>query len=48
LIDAVFLVARPRSKRFQTTVRREAARLATQGYELTLTGPWPAYSFIGE
>ena len=48
LIDAVFLVPRSRSKKFQTKVRREAARLRAEGYEVTLTGPWPAYSFMNE
>lgn len=48
LVDAVFLVPRSRSKKFQTTAGREAARLAPDGYELTLTGPWPAYSFMNE
>jgi Gas vesicle synthesis protein GvpL/GvpF len=48
LIDAVFLVPRSRSKKFQAKARREAARLRSQGYELTLTGPWPAYSFMDE
>jgi hypothetical protein len=33
---------------FKRTVRRRAAELAGHGYRLTLTGPWPAYHFVGE
>jgi hypothetical protein len=27
-------------------VRRQAERLAPQGYRVVLTGPWPAYNFV--
>lgn len=48
LLDAAFLLARGRTKPFQKAVRAEAKKLASLGYELTLTGPWPAYNFVGE
>ena len=28
--------------------RREQRELARHGYELTVTGPWPPYSFVQE
>lgn len=48
LLDAAFLLPRRKAKSFQTAVRVEAKRLSAMGYELTLTGPWPAYNFVGE
>jgi gas vesicle protein GvpL/GvpF len=48
LLDAAFLVPRARSRSFETLVAREARALAGQGYLLTLTGPWPPYSFVQE
>ncbi len=48
LLDAAFLVSRQRAKRFQTTVAREARRLSTLAYRVTLSGPWPPYSFMQE
>jgi hypothetical protein len=46
LLDAAFLVPRSRAKAFQSLVAREAKSLARHGYGLTLTGPWPPYSFV--
>jgi hypothetical protein len=46
LLDAAFLVARARAARFRRTVARQAKALAGDGYRVTLTGPWPAYSFV--
>jgi hypothetical protein len=46
LLDAAFLVPRSRAKAFQALVAREARRLAGRGYGLTLSGPWPPYSFV--
>ncbi len=47
VLDAAFLV--PRSK--QPAFERECARLASSaggaGCELVLSGPWPAYHFVG-
>jgi gas vesicle protein GvpL/GvpF len=48
LLDAAFLVPRPRSRAFTAMVRRERRALARRGYQLTLTGPWPPYSFIDD
>jgi hypothetical protein len=46
LLDAAFLVPRGRTASFRRHVRREARGLARLGYGLTLTGPWPPYSFV--
>jgi hypothetical protein len=48
LLDAAFLVPRRRARSFQSLAAREARSLARLGYGLTLTGPWPPYSFVGE
>ena len=48
LLDGAFLVARSAAARFRAAAGREARALAKDGYELTLTGPWPAYSFMQE
>lgn len=47
LLDAVFLLPRTELKRFQKTVGTTAEGLAERGFHVALTGPWPAYSFIG-
>jgi Gas vesicle synthesis protein GvpL/GvpF len=46
LLDAAFLVPRGRAASFRSLVAREAKALARQGYGLTVTGPWPPYSFV--
>jgi hypothetical protein len=46
LLDAAFLVPRSRTTRFRAAVAREARALAPDGYGLTLSGPWPPYSFM--
>jgi hypothetical protein len=46
LLDAAFLVRASRSARFRSLVAREARTLDREGYRVTLSGPWPAYSFI--
>jgi hypothetical protein len=48
LLDAVFLVPGTRTAKFKSTVATHAKELADEGYHVTLTGPWPAYSFIEE
>jgi hypothetical protein len=48
LLDAAFLLPRKRIRTFQSAVRAEAKKLAPLGYQLTLTGPWPPYNFVGE
>jgi len=46
LLDAAFLVPRTKMKAFQAAVRTETRKLAGRDYQLTLTGPWPAYTFV--
>jgi hypothetical protein len=46
LLDSVFLVTEKRVEKFKSTVAASAKELAKEGYHVTLTGPWPAYSFI--
>ena len=48
LLDAAFLVRRSQAKPFQAAARKAAARLERDGYELTLSGPWPPYNFVAE
>jgi hypothetical protein len=47
LLDAAFLVSTGRRTRFRTAAARLAAACSDAGAELTLTGPWPAYNFVG-
>jgi hypothetical protein len=46
LLDAAFLVPHGRSRRFTATIARETKALAAPGYHVTMSGPWPPYSFI--
>jgi len=46
LLDAAFLVPRAKARSFRTVVAREARALSKQGYGVTLTGPWPPYTFV--
>lgn len=46
LLDAAFLVGRRKSARFRQKVARRARELAPQGYRVSLSGPWPPYSFM--
>jgi hypothetical protein len=46
LLDAAFLVPVRGATRFKSAVRRVTRDAGKQGYDLTLTGPWPAYSFV--
>jgi hypothetical protein len=48
LLDAAFLVRTAGAPRFRTAVKAVARRLEPRGCEVTLSGPWPAYSFIAE
>lgn len=48
LLDAAFLVPKTRSARFAKLATREARDLARHGYRMTVSGPWPPYSFIEE
>jgi Gas vesicle synthesis protein GvpL/GvpF len=46
LLDAAFLVPRTQASRFRKSAAREAKMLARLGYDLTLSGPWPPYTFV--
>ena len=46
LLDAAFLVPRARAAAFKALAARESRSLARQGYGLTVTGPWPPYTFV--
>jgi hypothetical protein len=46
LLDAAFLVPRARAATFKASAVRESKMLARQGYGLSLTGPWPPYTFV--
>jgi hypothetical protein len=46
-LDAVFLVPRTSVKKIKDTVAASADDLVADGFDILLTGPWPAYSFIG-
>jgi Gas vesicle synthesis protein GvpL/GvpF len=46
LLDAAFLVPRTRARRFGATVASQAKTLTREGYGVTLSGPWPPYSFM--
>lgn len=46
LLDAVFLVPRTRAASFRTVAGRQARRLKPEGYLISVTGPWPPYSFV--
>jgi hypothetical protein len=46
LLDAAFLVPRARAAVFKTLVARESKALARQGYGVTVSGPWPPYTFV--
>ena len=47
ILDVVLLVAAGRRARLLRTIARLTARLAREGYAVTVTGPWPPYHFIG-
>ena len=46
LLDAAFLVPVRRRARFQTTVKEAARNVTRHGGQLTVSGPWPAYTFV--
>jgi hypothetical protein len=46
LLDAAYLVPRRSEKRFREQVRTMARPLLACGCRVTVTGPWPAYSFV--
>lgn len=46
LLDAAYLVPRRSEQRFRDQVRTMARPLLACGCRVTVTGPWPAYSFV--
>jgi hypothetical protein len=46
LLDAAFLVARTAEPEFEQAARRMAQPLADRGFRVSVTGPWPCYSFV--
>ena len=48
MLDAALLVPARRLPQFRRAVRRSASGLAARGYQLSLSGPWPAYNFVGD
>lgn len=48
VLDAALLVPSGRLTSFKRLVRRAASGLATRGYRLSVSGPWPAYNFVGD
>jgi len=47
-LDAALLVDAERATRLRQTAQRAARTLAGHGYRSTMTGPWPAYSFVSD
>lgn len=48
LLDAAFLVPSGEAETFDAAVQRLAERLGERSCEVTLTGPWPPYNFLGD
>jgi hypothetical protein len=48
VLDAVFLVPRESVKKVKAIVATSATSLVDDGFYVALSGPWPAYSFIGD
>lgn len=46
VLEAAFLVASGARARFNAVARRHAKACASEGAELVVTGPWPAYNFV--
>jgi len=46
LLDGAFLVQRSRATPFRALITREARRLGRLGYRVTMSGPWPPYTFV--
>jgi hypothetical protein len=47
ILEAAFLVTAGSRRRFAAEAKRQAALCASAGADMALTGPWPAYNFIG-
>jgi hypothetical protein len=47
VLDAAFLVPVAKRAAFKKEARAQREQCVDAGLELALTGPWPAYNFIG-
>ena len=47
LLDAAFLVPTRHRARFQSAAQKVARQVSRTGAQMTLTGPWPPYNFVG-
>jgi hypothetical protein len=47
LLDAAFLVPTRQRARFQSAAKKVAKDVSASGAQMTLTGPWPPYNFVG-
>jgi len=47
IVEAAFLVKASARGRFKSEARKQAAACAAAGAQMILTGPWPAYNFVG-
>ena len=45
LLDAAFLIPKRRTETLRRTLTKEAQVLLEDGCQISLTGPWPPYSF---
>lgn len=48
VLEAAFLVTAGSRAQFRTEAKRQARACHAAGADLALTGPWPAYNFIGD
>lgn len=48
LLDAAYLVPRKKVTPFKRTAAALAKELAPEGYDVSVTGPWPPYNFVSE
>ena len=48
VLEAAFLVPHAARSKFKAEARRQAAACDSAGADLALTGPWPAYNFVGD
>jgi hypothetical protein len=48
ILEAAFLVTAGARPRFKAEARRQVSACAAAGADLVITGPWPAYNFVGE
>jgi len=48
ILEAAFLVTTATRAKFKAEARRQSAACRAAGADLALTGPWPAYNFVGD